>query len=221
LIPAAARLALCVAAGLVAVFFALVALYAFADPISTLVLARTLEGRPYQRIPVRLGAVAPAAIAAVIASAHATFCANDGVDWGALSQVLAAARESGPSRGASTLTMQTAKNLFLWPGRSVLRKGLEIPMALVLGKLWPKRRVMEVYLDIAEWGDGTFGIEAAARRYFHKSATALDAREGALMATALPNPYARDPAHPKPFQRRRAAEIMSRAAAHPEALKCL
>jgi len=117
--------------------------------------------------------------------------------------------------------MQTVKNLFLWPGRSALRKGLEIPMALVLGKLWPKRRVLEIYLNIAEWGDGTFGVEAAARRYFHKSASALDAREGALIATALPNPFKRDPARPSLLHRRRAAEILARAAADPQALKCL
>ena len=147
----------------------------------------------------RLDDVAPAAVAAVIASEDATFCMNGGVDWGALHEVLAGAGEAGPSRGASTLTMQTVKNLFLWPGRSVLRKGLEIPMALVLGKLWPKRRVIEVYLNIAEWGDGTFGIEAAARRYFHKSASALDPREAALIATALPNPLKRDPARPTPL----------------------
>jgi monofunctional glycosyltransferase len=209
------------AAALVVAFFALVALYAVVDPISTLMLVRILEGKPYRREPVRLAEVAPAAIATVIASEDASFCANDGVDWGALRVVLASAGDKGPSRGASTLTMQTAKNLFLWPGRSMVRKGLEIPMALVLGRLWPKRRVMEVYLDIAEWGDGTFGIEAAAERYFHKSAKALDAREGALLATALPNPYKRDPAHPKPLERRRAAEILMRAAADPGALKCL
>ena len=156
---------------------------------------------------VRLDEVAPAAAAAVIASEDATFCMNGGVDWGALNDALANAGEKGPSRGASTLTMQTVKNLFLWPGRSVLRKGLEIPMALVLGKLWPKRRVLEIYLNIAEWGNGTFGVEAAARRYFHKSASALDPREAALIATALPNPLKRDPAHPTPMHRRRAAEM--------------
>jgi monofunctional biosynthetic peptidoglycan transglycosylase len=217
-IEAAARLALWIIVGL---FFGLVALYAVADPASTLMLARMVEGRPYERIPVPLADVAPPAIAAVIASEDATFCSNDGVDWGALHKVLASAGDRGPSRGASTITMQTAKNLFLWPGRSVLRKGLEIPIALVLGKLWSKRRVIEVYLDIAEWGDGTFGIEAAARRYFHKSAKALDAREGALLAAALPNPFKRDPARPKPLERRRAADIMMRAAGDPEALKCL
>ena len=82
--------------------------------------------------------------------------------------------------------MQTAKNLFLWPGRSAVRKGIEIGMALVLGKVWSKARTIEIYLNIAEWGDGIFGVEAAARRYFHKSARQLDAREAALLATSLP-----------------------------------
>ncbi len=220
-IVAAARGALWTAAALVALFFGLVALYAVVDPVSTLMLARTVTGRPTERIAVSLDGMAPAAVAAVVASEDATFCANDGVDWGALHEVLASAGGRGPSRGASTLTMQTVKNLFLWPGRSPLRKGLEIPMALALGKLWPKRRVLEVYLNIAEWGDATFGLEAAARRYFHKSARALDAREGALLATALPNPMKRDPARPTAIQRRRAEIIMMRAAADPDALKCL
>ena len=220
-IVAAARGALWTAAALVALFFGLVALYAVVDPVSTLMLARTVTGRPTERIAISLDDMAPAAVAAVVASEDATFCANDGVDWGALHEVLASAGGRGPSRGASTLTMQTVKNLFLWPGRSPLRKGLEIPMALALGKLWPKRRVLEVYLNIAEWGDATFGLEAAARRYFHKSARALDAREGALLATALPNPMKRDPARPTAIQRRRAEIIMMRAAADPDALKCL
>ncbi len=221
LLRSAARGVVWAAAALAAAFFALVALYAFVDPVSTLMLARTIEGKPAERVFVRLDDVAPAAVRAVIASEDATFCINDGVDWGALHGVLAKAGEAGPSRGASTLTMQTVKNLFLWPGRSVLRKSLEIPMALVLGKLWPKRRVIEIYLNVAEWGEGTFGIEAAARRYFHKSASALDPREGALIAAALPNPLKRDPAHPTPSHRMRAAEIAARAAADPQALKCL
>ena len=220
-VGAAARGALWGGLALIALFFVLVALYASIPPVSTLMLARAATGRPTERIAVPLDAMAPAAVAAVVASEDATFCANDGVDWGALHEVLASAGERGPSRGASTLTMQTVKNLFLWPGRSPLRKGLEIPMALVLGKLWPKRRVLEVYLNIAEWGDGTFGLEAAARRYFHKSARALDAREGALLATALPNPIKRDPARPTAIQRRRAEIITMRAAADPDALKCL
>ncbi len=221
LVGAAARGALWTGLALIALFLGLVALYAVVDPVSTLMLARTVTGRPVDRIATSLNDMAPAALAAIVASEDATFCTNDGIDWGALHEVLASAGERGPSRGASTLTMQTVKNLFLWPGRSPLRKGLEIPMALALGKLWTKRRVLEVYLNIAEWGDGIFGIEAAARLYFHKSARALDAREGALLATALPNPLKRDPARPTGFQRRRAEIIMMRVAADPDALKCL
>ena len=206
---------------LIGLFAALVALYSFVDPVSTLMLARTIQGERYERIPVRLEAIAPTAVAAVIASEDATFCDNDGVDWGALHEVMRGARDGEPKRGASTLTMQTAKNLFLWPGRSSLRKGIEIGMALVLGTAWPKRRVMEIYLNVAEWGDGLFGIEAAAQRYFHKSASRLDAREGALLATALPNPVKRNPAAPRPFQRRLAEGIMARAAGLSDRLGCL
>jgi monofunctional glycosyltransferase len=117
--------------------------------------------------------------------------------------------------------MQTAKNLFLWQGRSVLRKGVEIPMALVLGQVWSKARTLEIYLNIAEWGDGLFGVEAAAQHYFHKKASRLDAREAALLATALPNPIKRDPAHPSPLQRRLAAGLMARAEGGSELLNCL
>jgi monofunctional biosynthetic peptidoglycan transglycosylase len=216
-----ARAALWSAAALAALFFVLVALYAAVEPVSTLMLARLVTGRTYERTAVPLRDVAPAAVAAVIASEDAAFCANDGVDWDALNDVLSRAGENGPSRGASTLTMQTAKNLFLWPGRSTLRKAIEIPMALILGKVWSKRRTIEIYLNMAEWGDGIFGVEAASRRYFHKPARALDLREGALLAGALPNPLKRNPARPTIFERRRAAEIMARAAAAPDAMKCL
>jgi monofunctional glycosyltransferase len=221
LLGAVARFALWAGLGLIGLFAALVALCAFADPVSTLMLARALEGKRYERIFVRLDDVAPTAVAAVIASEDATFCENDGVDWGALHEVMRGARGGEPKRGASTITMQTAKNLFLWPGRSILRKGVEIGMALVLGKAWSKRRVMEVYLNVAEWGDGLFGIEAAARRYFHKPASRLDAYEGALLASALPNPILRNPAHPRLFQRRLAAGVMTRAEAVSDGLGCL
>ena len=157
----------------------------------------------------------------MIASEDARFCHNAGVDWDALHQVIAEADEDGPSRGASTITMQVAKNLFLWPGRSVIRKGLEIAIATVLGKVWSKPHTMEVYLNIAEWGDGIFGIEAAARRHFGKPAADLDAREAALLATALPNPILRDAGHPRPLQRRLAARLMSRTDANAAWLDCL
>jgi monofunctional glycosyltransferase len=209
------------ALALVCLFVGLVALYDFATPVSTLMLARTIEGKAYERFPVRLGDVAPAVIVSIIASEDATFCENDGVDWGALREVMNGSGRVARIRGASTITMQTAKNLFLWPGRSVLRKSVEIPIALVLGKVWSKRRTLDIYLNIAEWGDGIFGVEAAARRYFHKHASDLNAREAALLTTSLPNPIERDPAHPKPFQRRLAAALEAKASRALEMASCL
>jgi len=203
------------------VFAGLVALYAFVSPVSTLMLGRKIAGKGYERIYVRLEDIAPVAVASVVASEDAGFCRNDGVDWGALHEVLNRAGKNGPGRGASTITMQTAKNLFLWPGRSVIRKGVEIGIALVLGKVWSKAHTLEVYLNIAEWGDGLFGIEAAAQRYFRKRAGQLDAREAALLATSLPNPIKRDAAHPRPFQRRLAAGVAARALDSAELLSCL
>jgi monofunctional glycosyltransferase len=206
---------------LLALFVGLVALYTVARPVSTLMLARTIEGKSYLRTYAPLKTITPAALAAVVASEDARFCDNGGVDWGALREVLSGAGEHRPSRGASTITMQTAKNLFLWPGRSVIRKGLEIPMALVLGEAWSKTRTLEIYLNIAEWGDGLFGIEAAAQRYFHKSASQLNAREAALLATSLPNPTRRNPARPSPMQRRLAAGLEAKARESSDLLKCL
>jgi monofunctional glycosyltransferase len=206
---------------LLIVFIGLVGLYAVVPPVSTLMLARTIEGKGYEQDYVRLGKMAPAALAAVIASEDATFCANDGVDWGALQEVVGHSGKGGPSRGASTITMQTAKNLFLWPGRSIVRKGIEIGIALILGKAWSKARTIEIYLNIAEWGDGLYGIEAAARRYFHKSASELNAREAALLATALPNPILRNPSHPTSLQRRLAAGVEAKVRDSGDLLTCL
>ncbi|WP_158810588.1 monofunctional biosynthetic peptidoglycan transglycosylase [Beijerinckia sp. L45] len=199
----------------------LVLLEAIVPPVSTLMLARTVQGESYERDYVPLAAIAPVAVASVIASEDARFCRHHGVDWDALHDVMADADEDGPSRGASTITMQTAKNLFLWPWHSAIRKGLEIVVALGLDQVWPKTRIIEVYLNIAEWGDGIFGIEAAARHYFGKSASHLDAREGALLATALPNPIRRNPAHPSAIQRRLAANLMGRARDSAPWLDCL
>jgi len=209
------------ALALIGLFGGLVALYSVAPPVSTLMIARLVEGRPYERVYVRLDDVSPAAVAAIVASEDATFCRNDGVDWGALEEVLSRGGKRGPDRGASTITMQTAKNLFLWPGRSIIRKGVEIGMSLALGKVWSKRRTMEIYLNVAEWGDGVFGIEAASRRYFKKSARELNLREGAALATSLPNPFKRNPAHPTPFHRRLAAVVAARVIRNPELTSCL
>jgi len=117
--------------------------------------------------------------------------------------------------------MQTAKNLFLWPSRSVIRKGFEIPLALIIDLAWPKRRVIEIYLNIAEWGDGIFGAEAAARLYFKKTAHDLNPQEAALLATALPNPFKRNPAQPQRGQAALARHLMARVERGGAPLDCL
>jgi monofunctional glycosyltransferase len=209
------------ALALFALFIVLVGLYTLVRPVSTLMLARMVEGKSYQRIYAPLKTIAPIALASVVASEDASFCDNDGVDWGSLREVLSGAGKHGPRRGASTITMQTAKNLFLWPGRSKIRKGIEIGMALVMGEAWSKARTLEIYLNIAEWGDGIYGIEAAAQRYFHKSASQLNLHEAALLATALPNPILRNPARPNSLQRRLAGSLEAKAREHSDLLHCL
>lgn len=189
---------------------ALIFIYRSVAPTSTLMLARWAAGKPYERVYVPLDQISPKLRTAVITSEDALFCRHHGVDWGALREVIDSADEDGPSRGASTIAMQTAKNLFLWPSRSVARKAIEIPLALMIDFVWPKRRVLEVYLNIAEWGEGVFGAEAAARRYFQRSADRLDLRQAALLAAALPNPHLRNPGHPTRQLDRRAATIAAR-----------
>lgn len=156
---------------------------------STLMLGRWLTGKEAIRYWKPLEAISQNLVLAVIAAEDQRFCAHWGVDFGALRDVLD--DPDGPSRGASTITMQVAKNVYLWPGRSYLRKALEIPLALILDLAWGKPRVLEVYLNIAEWGDGVFGAEAAARRHFGKSARDLSPTEAARMVAALPNPLRR------------------------------
>jgi monofunctional glycosyltransferase len=216
------RLALAVAVAAPLLLLGLLGLWSVAPPVSTLMLVRYATGQPVARTYVPLEQIAPALTASVIMSEDARFCRHSGVDWQALGEVLDDAGEGGPSRGASTIPMQVVKNLFLWPSRSVVRKGLEIPLALVLDFAWPKRRIIEVYLNIAEWGpDGVFGAEAAARTDFGKSASALTPREAALMATALPNPLKRLPGRPKAGHARLANRIAGRAAHAGPWLDCL
>ena len=166
----------------------------FIRPVSTLMLARWVLGEPVDRRWIPLSAVSPRLVAAVILSEDGQFCRHHGVDVSALRDVIE--KRGAPTRGASTLTMQVAKNLFLWPGRSYLRKGLEIPIAIVLDALWGKKRVLETYLNIAEWGQGVFGVEAAAEHDFGKDAASLTSFEAALMASALPNPILRNVIRP-------------------------
>lgn len=188
------RLAVRVVLGLVILLACGLLLYRFVPVPSTLMLGRWLTLQPVERQWVPLAEISPALIRAVIAAEDQRFCSHTGIDWVELNAVLD--DEDGPSRGASTLTMQTAKNVFLWPGRSYLRKGLELPLAMAMDFAWPKQRVIEVYLNVAEWGEGLFGAEAAAQRYFKKSAAGLTRIEATRLAAALPNPLLRNPGKP-------------------------
>jgi monofunctional biosynthetic peptidoglycan transglycosylase len=186
----AARIALVI----IALPFLLTLVYAVAPPVSTLMIARWATLRPVERVWTPIERIAPALPRAVLVSEDARFCSHHGVDWGALRGVFARGGDSGPSRGASTIPMQVAKNLFLWQGAPYLRKPLEIVLAHWIDLVWSKRRVMEVYLNIAEWGpNGVFGAEAGARRAFGRGAGALTPQQAARMAAALPNPVTRDP----------------------------
>ena len=183
------------------------ALQSAIHPVSTLMLARWLTGEPVDRRWVPLSAVSPRLVASVVLSEDGQFCREHGVDLGALREVIADS-DGAPSRGASTITMQVAKNLFLWPGRSYVRKALEIPLAVLLDAAWGKRKVLEAYLNVAEWGDGVFGIEAASQRDFRVPASALTARQAALLATALPNPVLRNAVRPSRKHRLLAQRIL-------------
>ncbi|ARJ41465.1 monofunctional biosynthetic peptidoglycan transglycosylase [Pantoea alhagi] len=143
---------------------------------------------------------------AVIAAEDQKFPVHWGFDVEAIESVLD--NQNGRLRGASTLTQQTAKNLFLWDGRSWLRKGLEAGLTLGLEGVWSKRRILTVYLNIAEFGDGIFGVEAAAQRYFHKPASRLTMSEAALLAAVLPNPLRFRADAPSGYVRQRQAWIM-------------
>ena len=180
-------------------------------PLTTVMVAERLEGaRPLHHRWVPLQEISGELPLAVIASEDGRFCVHWGVDWGAVREAIKEAKKDGEMRGASTIPMQTAKNLFLWSNRSFVRKGLEMPIAYLLSLVWPKWRVMEVYLNIVEWGPGVYGAEAASQYHFHKSAWALTRHEAALLAAALPNPRVRNPGKPGPRLTRLARAVERR-----------
>ncbi|MBO6756858.1 MAG: monofunctional biosynthetic peptidoglycan transglycosylase [Roseibium sp.] len=192
---------------------ALTVIYAAMPPVSTLMLARYAQGLWVDRQWRPLDEISPNLVRSVITSEDAGFCTHGGVDWHALERQIEVLQEGDRPRGASTLTMQTAKNLFLWGERSYVRKGLEIPLALMLNTILTKERVLEIYLNIAEWGEGIFGAEAAAQAWFGRSAKDLTTTQAARLATALPNPLARNPANPGAGHRRLAATNLARVRA--------
>lgn len=175
--------------GCVALSAMTVLAYRLFDPPYTITMAvRAAQGQDVRRAVVPLGSISPNLVKAVIAAEDGRFCSHDGFDGAAIRSALAEARAGGRVRGASTISQQTAKNAWLWTGGGWPRKGAEAVFTLMIESAWSKARIMEVYLNAAEWGDGLFGAEAAAQARFGKSAAELTAREAALMAAVLPNP---------------------------------
>ena len=194
--------------------YLLAPLYRIGHPVSTLMAWRWLTGAPVSRQWVGFSAISPSLPRSVVASEDAKFCSHHGVDWGALRDVIDDAEEGEVARGGSTITQQVAKNLFLWPGRSLVRKALELPLALWTDWVLPKQRILEIYLNIAELGpSGQFGAQTGALYAFGHPASALSPREAALLAAILPNPVRRSARSPGPGTRRLAGIYTVRAQA--------
>jgi monofunctional glycosyltransferase len=169
----------------------------FVRPVSTLMLWDLVTLQGYSRQWRAIDEISPNLKHSVIMSEDGQFCSHHGVDLRELRGVVEDALEGESPRGASTITMQVAKNLFLWNGRSFLRKALELPLAIYVDLVMPKRRILEIYLNIAEWGpDNTYGIEAGVQRAFSINAESMTRRQAALMTVTLPNPHLRNPAKP-------------------------
>jgi monofunctional biosynthetic peptidoglycan transglycosylase len=187
-----------------------VALFRWIDPPFTAVMVQQpggLDDLSYSWVD--RSEIAWAAARAVMASEDQRFLEHDGIDFVSLDKAFAEYRDGGDMRGASTITQQVAKNLFLWQGRSVTRKALEAYFALLIELIWPKERILEVYLNVAELGPNVFGVEAAAQEFFGTHAVMLDVQQAALLAAVLPNPRRLSAARPSAYVRGRQAWIVT------------
>ncbi len=213
---------LLVVAVLIAVPLVLVPVYAFVNPPSVPILVRYLTGQPVEQVWRPIDDISDRLKASVVLSEDGGFCRHPGVEFSALRDEIEKMLAGEEARGASTITMQVARNLFLWNDRSMLRKVLEIPLALYIDLILPKRRIMEIYLNIAEWGpNGQFGVEAGAMAAFGAHAEAMSWERAALLTTALPNPRLRLPGRPSAGLLRVAAIVETRARAYADRAGCL
>ncbi|MBP1853057.1 monofunctional biosynthetic peptidoglycan transglycosylase [Rhizobium halophytocola] len=203
--------------------YILIPVYAlpFIRPLSTPMIADLLTLQGYDRRWVSFDNISPDLVQAVMMSEDGQFCSHHGVDWGEMKGVVEDALAGDETRGASTIPMQTVKNLFLWNSRSFVRKGLELPLALTADFLWPKKRTMEIYLNVAQWGPRLYGIEAAAHHYFNVPASKLSADQAALLAVSLPNPIDRHANKPSKGMRRVAQVVHRRARNSGAYITCL
>jgi len=213
------RFVVLLALGLAAIPLVLTLLYKVVQPVSTLMIYERLVNGPIARDWVPFDDIARSLVASVVMSEDGKYCSHHGVDWKELDRVLDEFDER--PRGASTIAMQTVKNLFLWSARSYVRKGIEIPLALYADTVLGKRRLMEIYLNIVEFGPGIFGAEAAAQRFFGRSAANLSEMQAALLAATLPNPAVRDPGHPSSGLLARAQAIAGQARIAGDYIVCL
>lgn len=196
-------------------------LYTLVPPVSFVMIASLLQGDGIQRSWVPLSKISPNMRLAVIAAEDGRFCDHHGIDPHAIDASLEKHERGGNLNGASTITMQTAKNLFLWNGRSWVRKIMEAPLALWIDAAWTKPQILEVYLNVAQWGKGVFGVEQAARRNFGVSARHLTARQAALLAASLPNPENRRAAAPSAYHADLATRIEARMGQDPSVAACV
>lgn len=202
-VRAALRWAFCLSVLVFAIICATVLTFRWVNPPMTLLMQREAAARGGIEWDWRnLSQIAPELALAVVAAEDANFCAHYGFDVDAIRTAL----DDGAARGASTISQQVAKNLFLWPERSWLRKGLEAGFTGLIELLWPKHRILEVYLNIAEMGPGVFGAEAAAQHHYGRAASGLSLNRAAALAVILPNPRERDPRNPTAGRARRAAQ---------------
>lgn len=200
---------------------ALIALYRFVPPpVTPLMLIRWTEGHGIAKDWTPLAQISPYLPAAVIAAEDNRFCQHYGFDLGAIREQAENYLAGEPVRGASGITQQTAKNLFLWPGQDWVRKGLEAWLALGLELAWPKRRILEVYLNVIEFGPGIYGAEAAALHHFRKPAERLSKRESALLASILPAPLRRSAGKPTSGVVRKAQIVEQRIGQIGDLLDC-
>lgn len=193
----------------------------FIHPVSTLMLRDLALLRGYDRQWVSLDDISPVLVQSVMMSEDGQYCFHGGVDWAEMRMLVGDTLSGEATRGGSTIPMQTSKNLFLWNGRSFVRKAMELPLAVTSDFIWSKRRLLEIYLNIAEWGPGIYGIEAAARHHFKVPASKLSRHQAALLAVSLPNPFDRNAGKPGRGLRRLAAVIERRAQNSGEYIRCV
>jgi monofunctional biosynthetic peptidoglycan transglycosylase len=216
------RAALWTLALLIAVPLVLTPLYAVVDPVSMPMLGRYVTGQRVARDWRPIGQLSDRLKAAVVMSEDGQFCRHWGVDLSALRAEVENLLAGKAFRGASTISMQVARNLFLWNDASFVRKALEVPLAFYLDLVLPKRRIMEIYLNIAEWGpDGEFGAEAGAQAAFGVEAGALSWQRASLLAVTLPNPLRRRPASPTSGLKRVARIVEARAREYGQRAGCV